>query len=123
MNMQIPSEVTRPVCTFPATAGHLSCAFTCAESGARLHCGGTLRVAHTAHWSLHTPQFKFPKTYLSHSELLYMDPAKSSAILSTCGIADAAATGSVHLCRHHAGSDFGHLALRRLLSAPHHASD
>ena len=50
------------------------------QSGERARCTHTLNT-----------QFK---TYLSHSELVYMDPAKSSAILSTCGMADAC-TGKV----------------------------
>ena len=110
----------------PETAGHraLRRLFTCLAGRGHFvqrsaHCGHS-RTRRTGHCTHPNPQFI---TSTSHSELLYMDPAKSSAILSTCGIADAAATGSVHLCRHHAGSGFGKLALRRLLSAPHHASD
>ena len=60
---------------------HAALAAVGASSRARVQSGERARCTHT----LNT-QFK---PYLSHSELLYMDPAKSSAILSTCGMADA----------------------------------
>lgn len=54
-------------------------------------------------WATYSALFYFtilftPK-YSRKAELLYMEPARSSEILSTYGIADAACTGSVHLMR------------------------